>query len=87
MNPIEKFAVSFGQIARTLVYQDHEGTLVFCYDVAPPIAPETKWTVYLGEQALSGDSKSIIPPSPRTQIGFERTSDYLVSCGYTVQKE
>jgi len=88
MSHVEEFSVCFGQIARTLFYEDREGSLIFCFDVAPPIEPEKKpWTIYLGTKTLSGDGKVLIPSSSRTQIAYERAKTYLIGCGYTVETD
>jgi hypothetical protein len=69
------FSVKFGSVARTLEYDDSHGRLLFTFD------------------AGSGGAKSIClehhssrePRSPQYEIAFQRTKEYLESCGYQVE--
>src|SRR5262249_31468593 len=91
MNEDPKYKVDFGRIARTLIYEDSQGALCFCFDIDPLKDPSTgKWTLLLGSQALSADGSEVIRPrSPSEHIwiktAFERTWQFAVSCGYNVE--
>jgi len=88
MNATEDFKVSFGRIGRTLCYEDKEGALLFCFEAAPSTDPaKKKWTIFLGNRALSGDGKEMIPASARIETAFVRAKNYLITCGYEVELE
>jgi hypothetical protein len=89
MNSTSDYKVSVGKIARTLLYEDSQGTICFCFDVEKSKAPtKEEWTVFLGRQALTGDGKKVINPIgsqyERIGLAIERTREYLLSRGYKV---
>ncbi len=86
MSAIEKSDVRFGKIARTIICDDENGALLFCFDVAPSTdATKKKWTVYLGQRATEEEGTELLPPSRRVEAAFERVKAYLVKCGYEVE--
>jgi hypothetical protein len=90
MNPMPNYKVSVGQIARTLLYEDSQGTICFCFDIEKSKEPiKEEWTVFLGRQALTGDGKQVINPvesqRARIDLAFERAKEYLLSRGYRVE--
>lgn len=72
-----EFKVHFGGIARTIVYEDAAGTIVFCFDVKPQKNPQTgNWTMVLEPRP---------EPNPdRVKQAFSRVRDYVASRGYDV---
>jgi hypothetical protein len=89
MDSIPDYKVSVGQIARTLLYEDSQGTICFCFDIEKSKEPtKEEWTVFLGHQALTGDGKKVISPvgsqRERIDLAFERAKKYLLSRGYQV---
>jgi hypothetical protein len=86
--PITEHKVSFGQLARTLLYEDVRGTLCFCFDISSLRDPQDgKYTIFLGHQAISGDYKKIDPSEEeklRIDAAWEHANTFLVSCGYKV---
>jgi hypothetical protein len=89
MNAAAEFKVRFGEIARTVIYSDKEGAILFCFDVVPAAEPsKRKWTVSLGRQALSEDGKAPVcslVPKARIDAALESTKEFLLSCGYEVR--
>ena len=70
-----KFNVTFGAAARTLQYKDEQGELVFTFDLGSA-----------GNKSVSLEHYS--PQTqrvPRYQVAFERTKQFLESCGYQVE--
>ena len=71
----DEYSVKFGRIARTLEYDDAHGQIVFTFDIG------------------SKGKKSLVlehyPPamarSPRYDMAFDRSKQFLESCGYVVQ--
>lgn len=88
MSSTTDHSVRFGSIARTLIYEDHEGLLYFAFDLDAEKNPQTgKWTLYLERGALDADFKVVKPEPPRVDAAWERTKSYLLSCGYDVRTE
>jgi len=88
MNSIE-YKISPGKIARTLLYEDSQGTICFCFDIEKSKqTTKEEWTVFLGRQALTGDGKKLImpigPQRERIDLALERAREYLLSRGYHV---
>ena len=67
------YTVKFGSFARTLEYHDPQEHVRFTFDIAAPK------TVVLEHHPRS------MPRSDRYSIAFERTKEYLESCGYQVE--
>jgi len=72
------YKVNFGPHARTLLYEDSAETIIFTFD----FSREDLKTL-----SLEGRIKRGVDPElqARRNIAFERTTQYLVSCGYTVE--
>ena len=72
------YKVSFGSIARTILYEDSLGTLRFTFDVDTSRGQETI--------VLEG---SVKPPSAdaevRNNLARDRIREYLVALGYQVE--
>lgn len=89
------YKVSFGRTARTLVYSDEAGILLFTFDCSPA-KKETgkKWNLQLDKGALvdrggklvlmDGNSKV---ERERVATARERVRQYTSSCGYFVLPE
>lgn len=89
MNSTSDYKVSVGQIARTILYEDSQGAICFCFDIEQSKEPARgEWTVFLGRQALTGDGKIVIDPvgaqCERIDLAFKRAKEYLLSRGYQV---
>ena len=69
------FTVKFGSTARTLEYDDHQGHLVFSFDVG------SGGDKSLCLEHLSPQNQRV----PRYRLAFERAKQYLESCGYHVE--
>jgi hypothetical protein len=77
MSSASGYRVKFGNIARTLLYEDSKGTILFTFDVGPLAKPQTLF-LERGNKALDQDEQQKI------DLALERTKEYLVSCGYQV---
>jgi hypothetical protein len=89
MSSIPDYKVTVGQIARTLLYEDSQGMICFCFDIEKSKEPtKEEWTVFLGHQALTGDGKKVVNPvgvqRERIDWAFEKAKEYLLSRGYKV---
>ena len=88
--PESEFKVSFGRTARTLVYEDHLGVLLFAFDVSPSEESEGTWNLHLGNQPLNEDGTIVesIDSSDRQRIAvaIDRTRQYASSRGYHVEE-
>jgi len=83
MTSVKDYKVDFGKAARTILYEDPSGTILFTFDVKPQQDPKTgKWTMVLyGEPYIPGNAN----PSPeRVKLAFSRVKDYVTSKGYDV---
>lgn len=93
MSHSQDYKVSFGQIARTLLYEDSLGSIRFGFDISPSNPPaKEKWTIGLEQpvdqfkQAASiKDEKLRIAEQKRIETAFKRIKDYLISSGYQVK--
>jgi len=89
MHDGQEFAVSFGRIGRTLLYEDAFGTLLFAFDVAPSIGTQKEWTLHLGKQPLATDGTMIEYANraerERVAVALQRVKDYVSSRGYDVE--
>jgi hypothetical protein len=84
-----QFSVRFGAEARTIVYQDPVGEMLFVFDVDPnDTRPSTKWTVYLSPVPLTVQrtrlDKTIAIDAQRIELARQRVAAYVESCGYIV---
>jgi hypothetical protein len=84
------YTVSFGRIARTLIYKDEQGVLVFTFDLKPaPGADGKHWMLTLDPRALTEDHSvvAVITEDQRQRIeeAATRTANYAVSQGYSVR--
>jgi hypothetical protein len=80
--------VAFGRTARTLVYEDHEGTLLFGFEISPARNPEQgKWLIQLGSTPLPQQGTTIKFPLSKDKLSFaiEKTKEFLLSRGYQVE--
>jgi hypothetical protein len=77
------YSVRFGPIARTILYEDSQGVIRFCFDVNPVKSELGKWEVHLERKAHIGGTAE----SKRSDAAFERVAAYLVSRGYLVIPE
>ena len=82
--PPKDFAVKFGKYGRTVEYDDAEDHIVFTFDLGSkfdfknPNGPG-KNSLCLEHHAPSN------PRSARYVVAFERTKQFLESCGYEVE--
>jgi hypothetical protein len=79
--------VSFGRTARTLVYEDHEGRLLFAFEISPARKPEQgEWLIQFGTP-LPEQGKTIEFPLSKDRLSFaiEKTKEFLLSRGYQVE--
>ena len=87
------YKVSFGRIAKTILYEDSFGTIRFGFDVSPYGDPSKgKWTIGLerpADQLKQADSiedeQLRTTEQKRIETAFERVKEYLFSCGYQVK--
>ncbi|MDB6016685.1 MAG: hypothetical protein JWR19_1174 [Pedosphaera sp.] len=78
MNSNSDYKVSVGRIARTLLYEDAQGTIRLGFDVD---TSDGKKLVI-----LERPGKSLIEAQQlRIDLAFERAKQYLISRGYTVE--
>ena len=69
------YTVEFGHVARTVEYRDPQQALRFTFDVSPA-APKTIVLEHFSSATDRGDGY---------RIAFDRTKQYLESCGYQVE--
>jgi hypothetical protein len=94
MSPSE-YKVSFGQVARTILYEDSFGTLCFVFDVSPSIIEcEKEWTFTLNKAPLTlanGRTVRYERDSPfdqeRAETALRRIEEWASSRGYYVSVE
>jgi hypothetical protein len=87
---MSSFTVSFGRSARTIVYEDVGGTLVFTFDVKPgPIPGEEPWILLLDRRPLTADDHLVAVSTDDQRMRIDeatnRVADYALSCGYVVE--
>jgi hypothetical protein len=70
-----KFTVEFGRIARTIIYKDSDGQILFTLDSS---LNGKKWIIL---EHHSSDK----PREPRYEFAFEHTKEYLQSSGFQVE--
>ncbi len=84
-----EFKVSFGKIARTLVYEDALGAFCFAFEVSPAEdQSQGEWNLYLGRQGLTLDGRKIAiqteTEQERVALAWKRAKQYASSQGYRV---
>jgi hypothetical protein len=82
------YNVKFGRTARSLVYEDQEGSLLFGFDISPASNAELgKWLIQLGSTPLTEQCKPIEFPVSKERLSFatEKTKQFLLSRGYQVE--
>jgi hypothetical protein len=87
MTNVSEYTVKFGKIARTLVYEDPQGGMLFGFDIEPAKdLSKGKWTLVLERQPLTLDGKRFETaiPTERLATVLERIQNYATSCGYQV---
>ena len=75
--------ISFGKIARTILYRDDSGSIEFVFDVKPSKNPATgKWVLVLepAHYAAGGSQLS----SERAKLALARVAEYMAGIGYEV---
>lgn len=78
MNPTPEYTVALGSIARTLLYTDPKGTILFTFDVD---SSEGRKKVI-----LEWPSNSLIHAEQmRINLAGQRIKEYLISIGYEVE--
>ncbi len=78
------FTVKFGKIAHTIDYDDAAGHILFTLDVGSKF--DFKNPSGPGKNSLCLEHHPADwPRSPRYAVAFERTKQYLESCGYEVE--
>jgi hypothetical protein len=93
MEPSADYKVTFGKIARTLLYEDSQGVIRFGFVVGPSKEPSKgKWTVNLERPSAASkgidtieDEQLRMAEQKRLELAFERTKKYLASRGYQVK--
>jgi hypothetical protein len=82
--PPKDFTVKFGKFARTIEYDDSDDHILFTFDVGSKF--DFKNPSGPGKNSLCLEH---YPPSMsrslRYSIAFERTKQFLESCGYEVE--
>ena len=89
MNEAADYTVAFGKAARTILYEDTLGTILFVFDVSVAKDEATgKWRFYLDNRPTI-DRRSFEPKTEaerqRVAVALERTQQYVTSCGYLVE--
>ena len=84
------YSVSFGRTARTMIYEDSQGVLVFTFDVRPaPDSDKTRWILSLDRRPMTADHRSVVVTTEHQQKrideAVERTAGHALSCGYLVE--
>lgn len=77
--------VSFGRIAKTLLFEDEQGILVFCWELD---TSASKKHMVLERQPLSAELRELgreVLASDRVAIALAAAHEYLKACGYTVE--
>jgi hypothetical protein len=90
MDASSQYTVSFGRVARTMIYEDTQGVLVFTFDVRPAPDSNTKrWILSLGRRPLTEDHQMVVASTEnerrRVDEAAGRTLGYALSCGYIVE--
>jgi hypothetical protein len=90
MNAPLEFKVGFGRSARTLVYEDPEGSIWFAFDITPAKdQTKGKWNLHLGRQPLTPEGKEMecatVAERERTVAALARVKEHAASKGYLVE--
>jgi hypothetical protein len=78
MTPTSDYKVSFGRIARTLIYEDSKGTLCFTFDVDTSNGKNTLILERMGKSLIEAEQS-------RFDLALERAKQYLLSRGHEVE--
>jgi len=88
---VGEFKVSFGRVARTLKYEDSDGTITFPFDVSPSEKSPGHWKLHMALEGVIEEGKildcSTEKVRHRMATAFERTRQFASSCGYEVVTE
>jgi calcineurin-like phosphoesterase family protein len=71
----DEYSVKFGRTARTLEYDDTHGQVIFTFDVGSEH----------GKSLVLEHYPSSMARSPRYDVAFDRTKQFLEARGYDVQ--
>lgn len=83
MNSTSDYKISAGPVARTLLYEDSQGTILFTFDVD---TTKEENAVILERPAESlKKAESIENEQSRTNLAFERTKQHLLEQGHQVK--
>ena len=83
--------VKIGEIARTVIYKDAQGDLIFGFDVEPRDESTEgqkgtlvlEWASAYPKRIDAIKDKTLrIAEGKRLKLAFERTKQYMISCGY-----
>jgi hypothetical protein len=90
MSTVPDFKISFGRIARTMVYEDPQGKLVYTFDVSQATEQKNaQSTLHLDRRPLTETHELVTSASPteseRFATALHRTANYAASCGYAVE--
>jgi hypothetical protein len=74
------YKVSFGKIARTLIYEDSLSSVLLAFDIGDKTRSGQNTTVleHPGRSSPENDEQ-------RIRTAMDRAREYLVSCGYNVE--
>jgi hypothetical protein len=89
VNDTQEYKIALGSIARTFVYEDGLGVIIFAFDVNPVIDKATnKYRIYIGDRGLGADYKMMdnLTASGRDRVTLarQRTREFAMSRGYLV---
>jgi hypothetical protein len=79
MNSTSDYKVSLGKVARTILYEDSQGTILFTFDVD---TAKEKNAVILERPA--NNPRGTVEQS-RIDLAFERTKQHLLTQGHQVK--
>jgi hypothetical protein len=80
------FKVSFGNVARTIVYEDIYGVVCFAFDISPSEDNAiVKWSLQIGHQSLTREGSMLKCAPERVKIALERIKEFATSRGYLVE--
>jgi hypothetical protein len=89
MSAVPDFKITFGQIARTIVYEDANGKLVYTFDVTRADSHAAQSTLHLDRRPLTEAHKLVTSAShtesERCATALIRTANFAASCGYAVE--
>src|SRR5882672_2534135 len=90
MSTLPSYKVTFGRVARTLVYEDAVGTVAFTFDVGASEDPSKEtWMVHLEHGGTTPDGKTSIVnsalPHDWVVAARDRVKQYLLGIGYQVK--